>query len=177
MILVIVMNIWIHLLYSICPNMQTQLLLFLILFILIFFFYHQFRFVFTQFLVIILFQSIIYFTSLRTLIKFLTYQTLLFTISFLNPNAFILIHIYIFIILISIQLIRHFSMSVHFLNYLFNLLKLVLYSQFAVPKYFHKSLDNLVAVWSDLKAQNPIIFKNQAWIYKDFKACLMVENN
>ena len=126
--------------------MQTQLLLFLILFILIFFFYHQFRFVFTQFLVIILFQSIIYFTSLRTLIKFLTYQTLLFTISFLNPNAFILIHIYIFIILISIQLIRYFSMSVHFLNYLFNLLKLVLYSQFAVPKYFHKSLDNLVAV-------------------------------
>ena len=177
MLLVIAMNTWTHLLYSIYLGMQIQFLLFLILFILISFSSHQFRFIFAQFLVVILFQSIINFISLHTLVKFLTYQTLLFTISFLNPNVFILIHIYIFIILISIQLIRHFSMSVHFLNYLFNLLKLVLYSQFAVPKYFHKSLDNLVAVWSDLKAHNPIIFKNQAWIYKDFKTCLIVKNN
>ena len=147
MLLVIAMNTWTHLLYSIYLGMQIQFLLFLILFILISFSSHQFRFIFAQFLVVILFQSIINFISLHTLVKFLTYQTLLFTISFLNPNVFILIHICIFVILILTQLIHHFLMWVHFLNYLFNLLKLILYSPFTVPKYYRKSLDSLFDFW------------------------------
>ena len=147
MLLVIAMKTWTHLLYSIYLDMLIQFLLFLILFILISFSSHQFHFIFAQFLVVILFQSIINFISLHILVKFLTYQTLLFTISFLNPNVFILIHICIFIILILTQLIHHFSLWVHFLNYLFNLLKLILYSLFAVPKYYRQSLDNLFDFW------------------------------
>ena len=108
-LLAIVMNTFVHLRYSICPNKQIQLLLFLILFILISFSCHQFRFIFKQFLVKILFQNIINFTTLRILVKFLTYRTLLFTIFFLNPNAFTLVHIYIFVILLLIQPIHHFS--------------------------------------------------------------------
>jgi len=140
-----------HLHYSIYPSKQIQLLLFLILFILISVFFHQSHFIFKQLLIIILFQNITNFASLRILVKFVTYQTLLFTIFFLNHNAFTLIHIYILIILLLIQLIRHSLMIIHFLNYLSNLLKLFLFASFTVPKNFRKSLVKFFAVLSVLK--------------------------
>jgi len=140
-----------HLHYSIYPSKQIQLLLFLILFILISVFFHQSHFIFKQLLIVILFQNIANFASLRILVKFVTYQTLLFSIFFLNHNAFTLIHIYILIILLLIQLIRHSLMIIHFLNYLSNLLKIFLNVTFAVPKNFRKSLVKFFAVLSVLK--------------------------
>ncbi len=147
MLLAFIMNTSIHLHCSIYPSMRILLLLFLILFILISFFFHQSRFIFRQLSVIILFQNIINFVSLRILVKFLTYQTLLFTIFFLNHYAFTLVHIYIFIILLLIQLIHHFLMSIHFLKNLFNLLKFFLCAPFAVPKYCRKFM---VGFFADL---------------------------
>ena len=151
MLLAFTMNTSTHLHYSIYFSMHIQLLLFLILFILIFVFFHQSRFIFTQLSFVILFQNITNFACLRILVKFVTYQTLLFTIFFLNHNAFTLVHIYIFIILLLIQLIRHFLMLIHFLNYLSNLLKLFLCDPFAVPKNCRKSLVKFFAVLSVLK--------------------------
>ena len=66
-------------------------------------------------------------------------------------------------------------MSAHFLNFLFNLLELFLYSPVAIPKDFRKSLSK--DVLSYLKAHKFIIFNNQALNYKNFKVCLMVKNN
>jgi|LakMenEpi03Aug12_release.lakeMendotaPanAssembly.Ray.scaffolds.fasta_scaffold1741536_1 hypothetical protein len=66
-------------------------------------------------------------------------------------------------------------MSAHFLNFLFSLLELFLYSPVAIPKDFRKSLSK--DVLSDLKAHKFIIFNNQALNYKNFKVCLMVKNN
>ena len=66
-------------------------------------------------------------------------------------------------------------MSAHFLNFLFNLLELFLYSPVAIPKDFRKSLSK--DVLSDLKAHKFIIFNNQALNYKNFKVCLVVKNN
>lgn len=151
MLLPFTMNTSTHLHYSIYPSKLIQLLLFLILFILISVFFHQSHFIFKQLLIVILFQNITNFASLRILVKFVTYQTLLFTIFFLNHNAFTLIHIYIFIILLLIQLIRHFLIIIHFLNYLSNLLKLFLFAPFTVPKNFRKSLVKFFAVLSVLK--------------------------
>ena len=120
MLLAFIMNTSIHLHCSIYPSMRILLLLFLILFILISFFFHQSRFIFRQLSVIILFQNIINFVSLRILVKFLTYQTLLFTIFFLNHYAFTIVHIYIFIILLLIQLIHHRTLLFIIINLNYN---------------------------------------------------------
>ena len=158
------MNTWSHLMYLIYLNMQILILLFLILFILISFSFHLFHFILNLFSFDILYQRILAFADLHILQVFFPCLTLLFIVSFLNPSAFILVQIDIFIIPLLILLVHQFLYLVRFLNYLFNLLGIILYVPFALPNFsLKKFLGNFIVIinnWSQKICYDCVFFQN-----------------